>query len=230
MYLNVYSDELYHHGVKGMQWGVRKEVVSTRGKTSRETATKFGNNHKLKASSDALAKAKSMSDAELKKRATRLELENRYVNAKTAQAGKSKIDRILSTIGTLSAVAVGAMSIYDKYNKTMGNQEEIKMNEKDFVKFCKKQVGNYTNEHLEKTDNKIITQNEDLGVQLRKTVQNNKALLSTTLFDGMYYEVTYNGDKDECYIDAYKKWENYKIAKLSIPSLSFIEDVINNAQ
>ena len=59
-----------------------------------------------------------MSDAELKKRATRLELENRYVNAKTAQAGKSKIDRILSTIGTLSAVAVGAMSIYDKYNKT----------------------------------------------------------------------------------------------------------------
>ena len=120
MYLNVYSDELYHHGVKGMQWGVRKEVVSTIGKTSRETATKFGNNHKLKASSDALSKAKSMSDAELKKRATRLELENRYVNAKTAQAGKSKIDRILSTIGTLSAVAVGAMSIYDKYNKTMG--------------------------------------------------------------------------------------------------------------
>lgn len=26
--------------------------------------------------------------------------------------------------------------------------------------------------------------------------------------DGMYYEVTYNGDKNECYIDAYKKWQN----------------------
>ena len=24
----------------------------------------------------------------------------------------------------------------------------------------------------------------------------------------MYYELTYNGDKDELYIDAYKKWEN----------------------
>ena len=114
MYLNVYSDELCHHGIKGMQWGVRKEVVSTIGKTSRETATKFGNNHKLKASSNALAKAKSMSDEELKKRATRLELENRYVNARTAQAGKSKIESILSTIGTLSLAAAGIMSVYEK--------------------------------------------------------------------------------------------------------------------
>jgi len=41
-----------------------------------------------------------------------------------------------------------------------------------------------------------------------KTLQNNKALLSTTLFDGMYYEITYNGDKEEFYFDAYKKFEN----------------------
>ena len=41
-----------------------------------------------------------------------------------------------------------------------------------------------------------------------KTLQNNKALLSTTLFDGMYYELTYNGDKKELYFDAYKKFEN----------------------
>ena len=41
-----------------------------------------------------------------------------------------------------------------------------------------------------------------------KTLQNNKALLSTTVSDGMYYECTYNGDKKELYLDAYKKWEN----------------------
>ena len=41
-----------------------------------------------------------------------------------------------------------------------------------------------------------------------KTLQNSKALVSTTLFDGMYYELTYNGDKKELYLDAYKKWEN----------------------
>ena len=93
------------------------------------------------------------------------------------------------------------------------------MNEKDFVEFCKKQIVNYTNEHLDKTDGKVITEDDVFVVWICKTLQNNKALLSTTLFDGMYYEVTYNGDKDEAYIDAYKKWENYKI-----------EDVINNAQ
>ena len=85
------------------------------------------------------------------------------------------------------------------------------MNEKKFLDFCKGQVANYTNEHLDKTDNKQITKDDVFMVWCCKTLQNNKALLSTTLFDGMYYEITYNGDKDEAYIDAYKKWENYKI-------------------
>ena len=117
MYLNVYSDELYHHGVKGMKWGVRKEVVSTIGKTSRKTADKFGNSYKLRTSSKALATAKTMSDEELRKVASRLELENRYVNARTAQAGKSKINSLLSTIGTMSAAAVGVMTVYEKIKK-----------------------------------------------------------------------------------------------------------------
>ena len=42
-------------------------------------------------------------------------------------------------------------------------------------------------------------------------LQNNKALLSTDVPDGMYYEVTYNGDNKEFYLDAYKKWENISI-------------------
>jgi hypothetical protein len=37
---------------------------------------------------------------------------------------------------------------------------------------------------------------------------NVKWLLSTTLPDGMYYEVTYNKAKNEFYLDAYKKFEN----------------------
>lgn len=41
-----------------------------------------------------------------------------------------------------------------------------------------------------------------------KTLQNNKALLSTDRPDGLYFEATYNGNKKELYLDAYKKEKN----------------------
>lgn len=82
------------------------------------------------------------------------------------------------------------------------------MNEKAFVAQCKQQVAKYANEHLDKSDGKQITEDDVFVVWMCKTLQNNKALLSTTLFDGMYYELTWNGDKEELYLDAYKKWEN----------------------
>lgn len=82
------------------------------------------------------------------------------------------------------------------------------MNEKKFTAFCKELVRDYTNEHLDASDGKKITEEDVYMVWSCKTLQNNKALLSTTLFDGMYYEVTYNGDKKEAYLDAYKKFEN----------------------
>lgn len=47
-------------------------------------------------------------------------------------------------------------------------------------------------------------------VWFSKTLQNWKALISTTLPDGMYYEVTYNGEKRETYLDAYRKVANVR--------------------
>lgn len=90
------------------------------------------------------------------------------------------------------------------------------MNEKEFLDWCKEEIVEYTNSHLDKSDNKKIYVEDVFVVWCCKTLQNNKALLSTTLFDGMYYECTYNGDKQEMYFDAYKKWENrcIKINKL----------------
>lgn len=73
---------------------------------------------------------------------------------------------------------------------------------------AKELVVKYFNDRVEKTDNKKITVDDVFVVWFCKTLQNWKALLSTNVSDGMYYEVTYNGDKKETYIDAYKKWEN----------------------
>ena len=82
------------------------------------------------------------------------------------------------------------------------------MNEKEFTSIVKQLVRDYANEHLDKSDNKQITEDDVYIVWECKTLQNNKALASTTLFDGMYYEITYNGDKKQIYFDAYKKFEN----------------------
>jgi hypothetical protein len=67
-------------------------------------------------------------------------------------------------------------------------------------------VHNYVIEHLDKSDPKpdfyVYT------VWKCKILQNWKYLLSTSLFDGMYYELTYDGDNGKWYLDAYKKFEN----------------------
>ena len=67
-------------------------------------------------------------------------------------------------------------------------------------------VKNYIISHLDKSDE--MPEFDVYTVWKAKILQNWKYLLSSTLFDGMYYEFTYNGDKDEAYLDAYKKWEN----------------------
>lgn len=80
------------------------------------------------------------------------------------------------------------------------------MSNEKFIEKAKQLVKDYALEHLDKSD--VIPEFNVFVVWSCKTLQNSKALLSTTLFDGMYYEITLNGDKREIYLDAYKKFEN----------------------
>lgn len=82
------------------------------------------------------------------------------------------------------------------------------MDNKKFLELCINEIIKYFNERVDKTDNKKLEYNDVFVVWSCKTLQNNKALLSTTVSDGMYYECTFNGDKKELYVDAYKKWDN----------------------
>jgi len=72
-------------------------------------------------------------------------------------------------------------------------------------------VRDYIEEHLDKSDQK--PEFEVYTVWKCKVLQNWKYLLSSTLPDGMYYELTYNGDKKGWYLDAYKKFENKVITE-----------------
>lgn len=72
-------------------------------------------------------------------------------------------------------------------------------------------VADYYNGRVDATDAKKITTDDVYVVWSCKTLQNWKALLSTTVPDLMYYELTYDGDKQRTYLDAYRKWENVTI-------------------
>ena len=74
-------------------------------------------------------------------------------------------------------------------------------------------IEEYVKQHLDKSD--PAPSYEVYIVWKCKTLQNYKYLLSTSLLDGMYYELTYNGNKNEWYLDAYKKFEN-KVIQLRI--------------
>lgn len=80
------------------------------------------------------------------------------------------------------------------------------MGNNEFLHIAEQAVTDYIFEHLDKSDPPPMF--HTYVVWLCKTLQNNKALISSDLYDGMYYEVTYNGDRRQIYLDAYKKFEN----------------------
>jgi hypothetical protein len=70
----------------------------------------------------------------------------------------------------------------------------------------------YAASRLDVTDKHItFGPDEVYVVWFSKTLQNWKALLSTTLPDGKYYEVTYDGDRQRTYLDVYTKTDNLVI-------------------
>lgn len=90
-------------------------------------------------------------------------------------------------------------------NNKVGIEAEV-----NFLDFCKDHVVSYSNSRPEL--GRAITKEDVYVVWSCKTLQNKKALLGTTLPDGMYYEITYNGDKKEAYFDAYSQ-----VANICIP-------------
>lgn len=69
----------------------------------------------------------------------------------------------------------------------------------------KKLVTDYILKHLDNSDE--TPQFEVYIVWKCKAIQNWKYLCASTLPDGMYYELTFDGDKNRWYFDAYKKFD-----------------------
>lgn len=81
------------------------------------------------------------------------------------------------------------------------------MTEKKFITYAKLMIQQYLKD-VEKIELPLA---DIYTVWLVKVLENNKGMFSTTLADTRYYEITYNGTKEEFYFDSYVKEKNVAI-------------------
>lgn len=140
---NYNNNELYHHGIKGMKWGVRrtdaqlghdtgkidlqktKKKVDAAGTIVNETRNINNTASKKvqkKAQKQKLSEAKTMSDQELRERVNRLNMEQQYVRMSTEKinAGRSNVSSVLNNVGTAINVASSALAIAVAIQKLKG--------------------------------------------------------------------------------------------------------------
>lgn len=103
--------------------------------------------------------------------------------------------------------------LIDSKSGTVRKEKEMGMNcvkaDNDVrLKMAKAAVVTWYNEHNAPS---TIGMEDVYIVWFCKVLQNWKALAGTHHGDGMYYEITFDGDKDCAYVDAYKKWQNVKM-------------------
>lgn len=77
------------------------------------------------------------------------------------------------------------------------------------LKMAKAAVVTWYNEHNQSYP---IGMDDVYIVWFCKVLRNWKALAGTHHSDGMYYEITFDGNNDLVYFDAYKKWQNVQMS------------------
>ena len=103
----MYNDELYHYGVLGMKWGVRRNRSKSSGSFRKKRDRTEGWSEDAKsAASLRKKKVNQMSNAELRKLNERKQLENQYrqLNPSTVKKGMTIVAATAGAMGTVATL------------------------------------------------------------------------------------------------------------------------------
>lgn len=114
---------LEHHGIKGQKWGVRRfqneDGTRTAAGKKREQSRSEDPAHDDYNKAHSGKNVKDMSDAELRSRLNRLQMEKQYSQLTDSDTSKGKkfVSDAMKVATTVATVSTTALTIYNNYGK-----------------------------------------------------------------------------------------------------------------
>ena len=114
------NNEIYHYGVPGMRWGVRRNQKQL-GRIERKSKKEGWDNDATSAAKIKTKKVSQMSNKELRDLNNRMNLEQQHKDLSVRSSkGRAAVKGFIATAGTLAAVS-SAVAIYAKHGKKAYN-------------------------------------------------------------------------------------------------------------
>lgn len=115
------AEEIWHHGIKGMKWGVRHTPEQLGHRTGSKSAKKDDSHEDYKKAHDTKS-VKKMSDAELRARLNRLNMEKQYsqMNPTRVERGRKILNSTLKVAGGVAAASTTVITLHNNWNTISG--------------------------------------------------------------------------------------------------------------